>query len=301
LCSFPSNQQSDKGIAVIELAPGHKLGFVVANPILLAAGIIGMGEATTSEMGLAELGAVVIGPLRRGGQAGLPTPRLAEMSGGVVLNGSEQNRALSAVLRRFARLWPRLGCPVVIQLADRDPQQLAATAEQLSTVAGVSAFELLVPEWADAAWVSQAVAGIARVAELPLWVKVPLANAAPIAVAAQLAGAAGIVIGQPLAAAAARLVVDNVMVTDGAMGSRPIKAPIVQGQLFGPLTFAPMLAALLAIQPLDLGMALIPCGGIHTLAQARHALAAGAVALQIDSAAWIEPGLPITLARELGG
>lgn len=285
---------------MIDLAPGHKLGLVVANPVLLAAGIIGMGEATTAEARLAELGAVVIGPIRRGGQAGPPAPRLAEMSGGVVLNGSEQNRALPAVLRRFARLWPRLGCPVVVQLADREPRQVAAAAEQLSTVAGVSAFELVIPEWADATWVSQAVAGIERTSDLPLWVKVPLANAASLAAAAHQAGAVGIVVGQWLTAAAPRL--DTAIGAPYEVGTAMYspKTPLVQGHLFGPLTFAPMLAALLAVRRLDLGTALIACGGIHTLAQARQALAAGADALQIDSAAWIEPGLPFAIARELG-
>lgn len=285
---------------MIDLARGHKLGFVVANPILLAAGIIGMGEAATNEMGLAELGAVVIGPIRRGGQAGPPAPRLAEMSGGVVLNGSEQNRALPAVLRRFARLWPRLGCPVVVQLADRDPQQLAATAEQVSTVAGVSAFELVIPEWADATWVSQAVAGIGRASDLPLWVKVPLANAAPLAAAAHQGGAVGVVVGQWLTAASPRLDAPSGAPYELVAATPAAKTPIVQGLLFGPLTFAPMLAALLAVRRLALDMALIACGGIHTLDQARQVLAAGADALQIDSAAWIEPGLPRALARELG-
>lgn len=285
---------------MIDLAPGHKLGFVVASPVLLAAGIIGMGEAATNETGLAELGAVVIGPIRRSGQAGPSAPRLAEMSGGVVLNGSEQNRALPAVLRRFARLWPRLGCPVVVQLADREPRQLAATAEQVSTVAGVSAFEVVIPEWADATWVSQVVAGIERTSDLPLWVKVPLANAAPLAAAAHQGGAVGVVVGQWLTAAALRQENDNGMINAGIGGTAPVKPPIVQGHLFGPLTFAPMLAALLAVRRLDLEMALIACGGIHTLDQARQSLAAGADALQIDSAAWIEPGLPLALARELG-
>lgn len=280
---------------MIDLAPGHKLGLIVANPVLLAGGIIGLGEATYSESAIAALGAVVVGPVRRGGQAGPPAPRLAETSGGFVLNGSEQNRSLSAVLKRFARLWPRLGCPVVVQLTDREPQQLAAVVAQLSTLVGVSGFELAVPAWADDDWLEQAVTAIDRDNDLPLWVKLPLASAARLAPVAQAAGAVGLVVGQGLTAALARPVAPQ----SGAPADA-LAEPLVQGYLYGPLTFAPMLAALLAVRRLDLGLALIACGGIHTLAQAQQVLAAGADALQIDSAAWIEPGLPAQLAKALG-
>ena len=280
---------------MIDLAPGHKLGLIVANPVLLAAGIIGLGEATHNERAMANLGGVVVGPVRRGGQAGLPAPRLAETSGGFVLNGSEQNRALSAVLKRFARLWPRLGCPVVVQLADRDPHQLAIVAEQLSTVAGVSAFELLVPDWADDEWLERAITAIDRHSDLPLWVKLPLATALSLAPVAQAAGAVGLVVGQALTAALARSPTAH-----ASAPSEPAADVLVQGALYGPLTFAPMLAALLAVRRLKLGLALIACGGIHTLAQARLVLASGADALQVDSAAWIEPGLPVQLAKALG-
>ncbi|NJN80884.1 MAG: hypothetical protein HC802_00365 [Caldilineaceae bacterium] len=61
-----------------------------------------------------------------------------------------------------------------------------------------------------------------------------------------------------------------------------------------------MYEALVAVVDLDLpACALIACGGIHTEAQARAALVAGASAVQIDSAVWVEPGLPGRLAEAL--
>ncbi len=61
-----------------------------------------------------------------------------------------------------------------------------------------------------------------------------------------------------------------------------------------------MLLALAQLAALQLPAALIACGGIHTLAQARAALAAGAQAIQLDSVAWIEPTVPGLLAAALG-
>jgi hypothetical protein len=61
-----------------------------------------------------------------------------------------------------------------------------------------------------------------------------------------------------------------------------------------------MLATLVTVSKLALPAALIACGGIHTEEQARTVLRIPSVrALQIDSALWIEPGLPGQLATAL--
>jgi len=44
---------------------------------------------------------------------------------------------------------------------------------------------------------------------------------------------------------------------------------------------------------------IVAAGGIHSILQARQALAAGATAIQIDSALWVEPGLPALIAKGL--
>ena len=59
------------------------------------------------------------------------------------------------------------------------------------------------------------------------------------------------------------------------------------------------MTALLEVAGLQLPAALIACGGIHTSTQVQQALAAGAQAVQIDSAVWVEPGLPGRLAAEI--
>ena len=63
------------------------------------------------------------------------------------------------------------------------------------------------------------------------------------------------------------------------------------------LSFAAMCATFEQVGSLDLACPLIACGGIHTATQAQQILAAGASAIQIDSAIWIEPGLPARLAH----
>ena len=275
---------------MIDLAPNHKQGLPVANPILAAGGSVGYGEAKHAGLELARLGAVVVGPVMRRSLAGKQPPRLAHVNGGLVLETGLQNRGVNAAIRKFARLWPKVGCPVIVQIADAHPDLAAETAARLAAVDAVSGLELLIPRHADAGLVRRLVQAVDQAADLPVWVKPPLATAAELAPHAVEAGAAGLVIAQPLI---------------GAGLSRASTSPVddaptlVRGPLYGPLAFAPMLDALAQVAALDLPAALIACGGIHTAEQVRQALAVGASAVQLDSALWVEPGLAGRLVEEI--
>lgn len=276
---------------MIDLAPGHKLGLVVQNPVLLAGGSIGCGEAAPRGLRTAELGAVVVGPLMAGSRAGSSPPRLAHTPGGLVLESGLQNRGVSAALRRCAPGWPRLGCPVVAQLAAGDAERMGSLAARLHGVAAVAGLELLLPPAADAGTAARLVAAAVRAGELPVWAKLPLASAPLLAPAVAEAGAVGLVVAQPPPARALR--------RSRAHHDAPVQDAPVRGALFGPAAAPLMFEALARVAALALPAALIACGGIHTVEQARQALLLGAQAVQIDSALWVEPGLPNRLAAAL--
>ena len=271
---------------MIELAPHHKIGLPVENPVLLAGGAIGYGEACHAGLELGKLGGVVVGPVMRHSTAGSTPPRYGTVDGGMVLESGLQNRGVGAVLRRFGRSWSGLGCPVIVQIADSQSELLGQVARRIHETIGVSGIELLLPHHADASLTQQLLRTTVRAGDLPVWAKLPLDRAAELAEAAIAGGASALVIGSPPPGATLR---------ERGDGTRRA----IVGGLYGPSAFAPMLASLLRLAEMDLPGALIACGGIHTLEQARQALAAGAAALQIDSAVWIEPGLPARLAEEL--
>lgn len=268
---------------MIDLAPYHKQGLPVANPILAAGGSVGYGEARHAGLALSRLGAAVVGPVMRRSLAGKQPPRLAHLNGGLVLETGLQNRGVRAVIRKFARLWPTLGCPVIAQIADAQPDLAAETAERLAAVEAVSGLELLIPRRADAGLVRRLVQAVDQAADLPIWVKPPLSLAIDLASPAVEAGAAALVIAQPLTGAGLARSHEG-SVDDGSPA-------LVRGPVYGPLAFAPMLDALAQVAALKLPAALIACGGIHTPDQVRQALAVGASAVQIDSAFWVEPRL----------
>ncbi len=270
----------------IDLAPNHKLGLVVANPVLLGAGAIGYGEALPRGLEPAQLGAAVVGPVLSASRGGTPPPRLAHGSGGIVLDTGLQNRGVNNAIQQYGKLWEKLGCPVVVQVVESHPPALARLAGKLAQVRGIQGIELLpsgAPDEVDGARLRTLVRTVERACELPVWVKLPLAKALALAPAACEAGAVGLVLGQPPTGSAMRMV-------DGAL--RP-----VTGALYGPFVFPLMLEVLLQVAAQQLPAALIACGGIHTADHVRQALAAGAQAVQIDSAVWVEPGLPGRLAQ----
>ena len=166
---------------MIDLAPNHKLSFSVANPILLAGGMIGYGEALHPGLLTSQLGGVVIGPITLNSRIGTEGTRLAETNSGFILETGLQNRGIAAVLKKFAKLWPRLSCPVIAQVADAQPSALAKMVAQLTSARGLSGLELLLPRNADAELTRALIRTTIRQSDLPVWVKLPLERAVALA------------------------------------------------------------------------------------------------------------------------
>ncbi|MCB0062318.1 MAG: hypothetical protein KDE19_09390 [Caldilineaceae bacterium] len=307
-----------RGQPVIDLAPGHKLGLIASSPVLLAGGILGLGDTLPVGVDTSRLGGVVVGPLQRHPRAGAAPPRLADAPGHFVLESGLQNRGVNATRKRYARYWSRLGCPVIVQLADTDLHFLAQVAGQLAEHEGVSGFELLVPRLqgqfekrGDArgelsvAWLQQALRVVDEQSDLPIWVKLPLEQAAALAPIAVAAGAAAIVVGRPPLGMLARTMADAADTGDGQPD--PTAPPptaagasaLIRGEFFGPALLPLMLSALSEVVQQALPAAIIACGGIHTAAAAEQALAVGATAFQLDSAVWIEPGIVDLIQRSV--
>jgi dihydroorotate dehydrogenase len=192
----------------------------------------------------------------------------------MVLEHGWQNRGIASALARYAKLWAGLGCPVVAQLVDADARNMGRLAERMASVDGVVGLEL-VPLTHEVEVAARMVRNAALASDLPVWVKVPLDVARAWAGSLVERGANGLVIGQAVR---------------GELASE--QGAVVNGVLYGPLTFALMLPVLRAVAQLQLPAALIACGGIHTAEQMWGALDAGASAVQIESALWVEPALP---------
>jgi dihydroorotate dehydrogenase (NAD+) catalytic subunit len=267
---------------MIELAPHHKVGLPMPNPVMTAAGCFGYGPEYADWADASRLGAIVTNPVSLRPRRGPAQPRVVETPGGFILNTGDQNPGVRRVLQRYAAGWKRLGRPVVVHLAPDDLEALVRTARALEAVDAVAGLELGLPEDASHADAASLVAA-ARESELPLLARLPLAHAADLAAVCVEAGADALVVGAPPLGSALH-----------PSGS----GQVVTGRLYGPALHALAMHALLKVRPL-VDVPLVGCGGIHSVEDARALLDAGAVAVQVDSAIFTAPSLLGRLAEAL--
>lgn len=280
----------------INLAPGHKQGLTLTSPLLLGGGAVGYGEAIFGGIDLGQVGAIVVGPVMSHSRGGSAYPRIAERHASFVLETGLQNRGVASMLKRFQKVWERLDCPVIVQVADSQIEQLSAVVEQLTDAfyggAAIAGIELRLPSGVDAGRAVLLIETVIRHTELPLMAKIPLAEAQQMAPLVVEAGADALVIGQPPRGLLARTTLSPT--TNQQREYQP-----VEGVSGGMGLFPLMFQTLQQISELNLGSPLIASGGIHTPADVRQLMDRGASAFQLDSVIWVEPGLVDQIAASL--
>ena len=256
---------------MLELAPQHKQGLVVAGRMMNAAGSLGFATEYRGLLDFTRLGAFVTNPLTLNPRTPAHPPNTIELDNGLLIHTGLPNPGVRRALRRHDADWRRLGVPVIVHLAATTPAEVALAIEYLERAQGVSGLELGLRDDVSPGETGRLV----RAAQggLPVLVRLPLAHAVALAPAAAQAGANALTVAAP-----PRLTVN----TGGQQ---------VTGRHYSPDTFALALEALSAVAALDLGLPLIGAGGIYSVENAREMLAAGAVAVQVDAAVWRRPGV----------
>ena len=255
---------------MIELAPNWKHSLTIRNPILFAAG----GYATDAN----KIGALITLPTTLRARAGAPMPRVVEIPGGVLIRTGAANPGLTRVIREYRRAWEQSQTPVIVAFASQGARDWVTMAAQLESVAGVGGIELHFNPMMDAA---DALRAVRAATELPLFAKLDLDNVRDIAVDCVAAGANALVIGR------------------APRGMRILDGKAWYGRLYAPSVKPIALCAIGEIRDLGLGIPLVACGGIHSAEDAREVLAAGACAVEVHSAEWIEPRIAARMAAEL--
>jgi len=130
----------------IELAPRHKQGLRLQNPVLAAAGPCGYGREYARLVQLDRLGALVTRTTTLRPRRGHAQPRLVETPAGVLHDLGLPNPGVRTVIRELAPVWARGTLPVIVSVAATNPEEraeeFAALAEWLDGVPGVAGLEL---------------------------------------------------------------------------------------------------------------------------------------------------------------
>ncbi|MBI4786875.1 MAG: hypothetical protein HY782_07515 [Chloroflexi bacterium] len=217
-------------------------------------------------------------PLTMHPRGGGRHPRVIEVPGGVMLRTGAANPGLPRVLRDNERVWASSPVPIIVALAAQGARDWPAMAARLERVPGVGAVELHLNPTIAAA---DAVRATRAATELPILAKLDLDQAVEIAAECLAAGANTLVIGR-----APR----GMVMRDGHPW---------YGRLYSPMVKPLVMRAVAEVAARRLDAPLVACGGVHSADDVREFLAAGAVAVEIDSAMWVDPQVVARIAGEV--
>lgn len=239
---------------------------VLLNPPLLnAAGTLGFAQESAELIDLARLGALITNPVSLRPRSPANDATVQPLEGGLLLHSGLPNAGLERTLSRYRSRWSALPCPLIVHLIGTPPE-LEEMVLQLEAEPAVSGLEIGLEVESEV----EATARLARNSELPVVLRLPLDAPAASFQRAAAAGAQALSMGPPRGAWPAV-----------AHGSR-------SGRLYGPALFP---LALAKVQQLHrwIDVPILAAGGIQEPAQIEVLLQAGAVAVQLDYALWLQP------------
>ena len=271
----------------------------LANPILVASGTFGYAREVAPFADLSRLGGVIpktVTPLPR---VGNPPPRTVETPAGMLNSIGLDNDGLDAFCDTHLPYLLGLGTAVVVNIAGKTPAEFAAMAERLAAWPDVAALELNVScpnvsggvdYGSDPAGTAAVVRGVRDACDFPVVAKLT-PNVTSVPAIAHAAAEAG--------ADAVSLVNTFTGLAIDWRKRRPVLGNGIGG-LSGP-----------AIKPLALRVVhqvrqavdvpIVGVGGIRTADDVCEFLVAGASAVQVGTANFLDPGLSARLVDELAG
>ena len=283
---------------VVDLAVDLGRGLVLTNPILVASGTFGYGVEYGEVVDVERLGAICCKGTTLRPRIGNRPPRVTETPGGMLNSIGLQNPGVDAVIEKYAPLWQAWKVPVLANVAGESIADYVEVVRRLDGVPGVAGIELNIScpnvgkgglQFAlDADAAGAVTAAVRRATDLPLLVKLSpnVADVRPIARAIEAAGADALSAINTLSGIAV-----------AADRSRPFLGNVFGG-LSGPAVKPVALRIVYEVaQVVDIPVVAI--GGVAELADVLDFLAVGAVAVQVGTAIFADPVLPVRLVDEL--
>ena len=290
----------DPKAAQVDLSVEIGRGFVLPNPILVASGTFGYGIEYGEVVDIDRLGAICCKGTTLRPRIGNPTPRVAETPGGMLNSIGLQNPGVDAVIAKYSGTWAGWRVPVIVNVAGESVGDYVEVVRRLDGVPGVAGIELNIscPNVGrgglqfgiDAEAAAAVTAAVRRATDLPLLVKLSpnVADVRPIARAIADAGADALTAINTLSGIAV-----------GPTRERPLLGN-VYGGLSGP-AIKPVALRIVYEVAQVVSIPVIAIGGVAELGDVLDYLAVGAAAVQVGTAIFADPTLPVRLVDELAG
>jgi dihydroorotate dehydrogenase (NAD+) catalytic subunit len=294
--SLAEREALDRIDLSVELAPDR--GLRLPNPILVASGTFGYGVEYGEVVDVQRLGAICCKGTTLRPRAGNPPPRVTETPGGMLNAIGLQNPGVDAVIEKYGEIWKGWQVPVIVNVAGESIEDYVEVARRLDGVPGVAGIELNIScpnvgkgglQFAIDKDAARAVtAAVRRATDLPLLVKISpnVADVRPIAKAIEEAGADAI----------------SAINTLSGLAVSPDRTRAFLGNTYGGLSgpaIKPVALRIVYEVAQVVSIPIVAIGGVTNLGDVLDFLACGAVAVQVGTAIFADPELPVRLADEL--
>jgi dihydroorotate dehydrogenase (NAD+) catalytic subunit len=272
-----------------------KIGrLILKNPLILASGTCGYGDAFKDFFQADRLGAIVTKGISLKPRPGNPPPRVCETEAGMLNSIGLENVGVEKFILEKLPWLRKNRVATVVNIFGEQAGEYVELAKILDKEQGISALELNLScpnvkkgglefgrDQKSVAAISSAVKNKTR---LPVWVKLSASRADPVelALAAKAAGADAVVISNTLKGMAIDL-----------EKRRPILARFTGG-LSGPAIKPVALAAVFEAAR-KIKIPVVGCGGIFSARDALEFLLAGASALELGTAGLVNPLAPLEI------
>ena len=284
--------------ADVDLSVDLGRGLVLPNPILVASGTFGYGVEYGDVVDVDRLGAICCKGTTLKARIGNPTPRVTETPGGMLNSIGLQNPGVDAVIAKYAATWAGWHVPVIVNVAGESVGDYVEVTRRLEGVPGIAAIELNIScpnvgkgglQFAiDAGAAGEVTAAVRRATDLPLLVKLSpnVADVRPIARAIADAGADAL----------------TAINTLSGIAVAPSRTKPLLGNIYGGLSgpaVKPVALRVVYEAAQAVKIPVVAIGGVTELADVLDFLAVGAVAVQVGTAIFADPTLPVRLVDEL--
>jgi len=273
-------------------------GIKMRNPVMTASGTFGYGAEFADYLDLESIGAMITKGLSLRPKAGNPTPRIVETPGGMLNAIGLQNVGVDAFIAQKLPFLRKLATPVIVNLYGNTLEEYGEVAARLDGLPGVAGIEVNIscPNvkqggivfGTDPAAAQEVVRLVKRNTRKPMIVKLS-PNVTDVVLMARACADAG--------ADALSLINTLTGMAIDLDRRRPVLANITGG-LSGP-----------AIKPVALRMVwqvakcvqipIIGIGGIMNARDALEFILAGASAVQVGTASFLDPSAAQTIARDM--
>lgn len=260
----------------------------MANPVTTASGTFGFGPEYTPYLDIERLGAITVKGTTLEPREGNPTPRLVETPSGILNSIGLQNPGVDYLIEHYAPYFRQLKTNVIVNIAGNTVEEYANLAAKLNSVPGIAALEVNIscPNvkkgglafGSDPVSAAEVTKAVRQATTLPVIIKLSpnVTDIAAIASAVEEAGADALSVINTLLGMAIDI-----------RKRKPVLGNIMGG-LSGPAVKPVAVRAVWQVYQ-RVKIPIIGMGGIMNAADALEFILAGATAVAVGTASFINP------------